>query len=302
MAEISLESLLEAQRDDYDGNFSHIEHVIACDEPPNATVRLHFVRADASGQPRFRELARLLARYITVYCVRAERRKDLRELERNEMFMQCRDLFMPIKNSGQVGELLIYFLLETVLHAPQALKKMPMTTNPNEERKGSDGVHLLWNEKASVLELVFAESKIWKSFSGALGDAFKSMESFHDSRTKQYEVNAFTSDFSNLNPELQKSVLSFIEGENVSRCRLAQACLIGFDWKEYECLCDGRRALFLEEFDARYRAWANGIRDSLNDRLKAFKHKHLRFEFFMLPFRDVDEFRAWFQEELSGRK
>ena len=32
-----------------------------------------------------------------------------------------------------------------------------------------------------------------------------------------------------------------------------------------------------------------------------FKHKHLRFEFFMLPFRDVD-FRAWFQEELTGRK
>jgi hypothetical protein len=210
VAEISLESLLEAQRADYDANFSHIEHEIACDEPPSATIRLHFVRCDASGEPRFRELARLLARYITLYCVRAERRKDLPELERNEMFMQCRDLFTPAKKSGQVGELLIYFLLETVLHAPQALKKMPMTTNPNEERKGSDGVHLLWNEQASVLELIFAESKIWKSFSGALADAFKSIESFHDSRTKQYEVNAFTSGFSNLNPELQEQVLSFI--------------------------------------------------------------------------------------------
>lgn len=302
MAEISLESLLEAQSADYDANFSHVEHVITCDEPPDATIRLHFVKMDGSGQPRFRELARLLARYITLYCVRAERRRDLPELERNEMFMQCRDLFMPTKNSGQVGELLIYFLLETVLHAPQALKKMPMTTNPNEERKGSDGVHLLWNEEASVLELIFAESKIWKSFSGALADAFESMERFHDSRTKRYEVNAVTSGFSNLSSELQEKVLSFIEGENVSRCRLAQACLIGFDWKEYECLCDGRRKDFIKEFDARYRAWAVGIRELLNDRLKTFKHKHLRFEFFMLPFRDVDEFRAWFQEELTGRK
>ena len=93
MAEISLESLLEVQRADYDASFSHIEHEIACDEPPSATIRLHFVRSDASGEPRFRELARLLARYITLYCVRAERRKDLPELERNEMFMQCRDLW-----------------------------------------------------------------------------------------------------------------------------------------------------------------------------------------------------------------
>jgi len=218
------------------------------------------------------------------------------------MFMQCRDLFTPTKNSGQVGELLIYFLLETVLHAPQALKKMPMTTNPNDERKGSDGVHLLWNERESVLELVFAESKIWKSFSGALADAFRSMEDFHDSRTKQYEVTAFTSGFSNLSSELQAQVLPFIEGENVSRCRSAQACLIGFDWKEYKCLSDTRRADFIAEFDTRYRAWADGIRDSLNKRLKAFKHKHLRFEFFMLLFQDVDEFRTWFQQELTGRK
>ena len=53
----SLESLIEAQRVDYDANFSHVEHEIVCEEPPSATIRLHFVKADASGEPRFRELA-----------------------------------------------------------------------------------------------------------------------------------------------------------------------------------------------------------------------------------------------------
>lgn len=302
MVQISLEGLLEAQRADYDANFSHIEHEIVCDKPPNATVRLHFIKPDASGEPRFRELSRLLAKYITFYCIKAERRRDLSELERNEMFMQARDLFRPAENSGQVGELLIYFLLETVLQAPQALKKMPMTTNPNEERKGSDGVHLLWDQSSGVLELMFAESKIWKSFSAALKDAFASMEKFHDSRTKQHEVNAFSSGFSNLDTELQKKVLSYIEGENATKCRLAQACLIGFNWDEYQCLNDKRRTSFIEDFEIRYRLWAAGIRDSLNGRLKAFKHKHLRFEFFMLPFKDVEIFRAWFQEALTGKQ
>ena len=297
-----LEKLIETQRGDYDANFSHIEHEIVCDEPPRTTIRLHFVRGDASGEPRFRQLARVLARYITHYCFKAERRKDLSELERNEMFMKARDLFRQTDNSGQVGELLVYFLLETVLRAPQALKKMPMTTNPKEERKGSDGVHIRWDEASDVLELIFAESKIWKSFSEALRDAFKSMDKFHDSRTKQHEISAFTSGFSNLDTTLQERVVSYIEGENTSKFRHTQACLIGFNWCEYECLNDERRAAFVAEFEERYRAWAVGMRDALNEKLKAFKHKHLRFEFFMLPFKDVESFRAWFVEELTGAK
>jgi HamA len=296
----SLEGLLEAQHSHYDANFSHVEHEITCDEPPNATIRLHFVKSDASGEPRFQELARLLARYITLYCFKAERRKDLLELERNEMFMQARDLFRSSENSGQAGELLVYFLLETVLNAPQALKKMLMTTNPREERKGSDGVHLRWIEEAGILEIIFAESKIWKSFPSALADAFASMEKFHDSRTRQHEINAFTSGFSNLDQQLQEKIVSYVEGENASNCRMAQACLIGFNWDEYECLTDGRRADFIKEFDDRYRIWATGIRDSLNAKLRAFKHKNLRFEFFMLPFKDVEAFRIWFREALGG--
>ena len=297
-----IDALLEGQRADYEANFAHIEHEVVCDDPPTASIRLHFVKSDASGEPRFRELARVLAKYITLYCFTAERRKDLSELDRNEMYMQARDLFRLASDSGQAGELLIYFLLETVLHAPQALKKMPMTTNPREERKGSDGVHIRWDEPTDILELIFAESKIWKSFSAALADAFKSMEAFHDARTKQYEVNIVTSGFSNLNTELQEKVASYIEGNNVSKFRLVHACLIGFNWSEYECLGDERRVSFIKEFEDRYRAWADGMRDSLNDKLKVFKHKHLRLEFFMLPFKDVEAFRAWFDQELTGKK
>jgi len=297
-----LDGLLEGLPADYEVNFSHVEHALVCDAPPQASIRLHFVRPDASGEPRFRELARTLAKYITLYAFTAERRKNLSELDRNEMYMRARDLFRRTADSGQVGELLIYFLLETVLHAPQVLKKMLLTTNPNEERKGSDGVHILWDESASVLELIFAESKIWKSFSAALAAAFKSMEDFHDARTRQHEINIVTLGFSNLNPDLQRKVASYIEGENVSQFRVAHACLIGFNWPEYECLSDERRACFIKEFEDRYRAWAASMRDSLNGRVKTFKHKHLRLEFFMLPFKDVEAFRLWFDQELTGKK
>jgi len=216
--------------------------------------------------------------------------------------MQARDLFRISNRSGQAGELLVYFLMETVLGAPQAIKKMPMTTNPKEERKGSDGVHLLWDGATGILEFMFAESKIWKSFSDALRDAFESMESFHDSRTKTHEVNAFTSGYSNLDPELQRRVLSYIEGPDSAKSRYAQACLIGFNWDEYEHLDDKRRSEFIKEFETRYRDWGTGMKKSLNAQLQNFKHKQLRLEFFMLPFKDVEAFRDWFYENLTGTK
>jgi Cap4 SAVED domain len=218
------------------------------------------------------------------------------------MYMKARDLFRLEAGTGQVGELLVYFLLETVLHAPQALKKMLMTSNPREERKGSDGVHLRWHEDTGVLELIFAESKLWKSFSDGLTAAFKSMDEFHDSRTKQLEINTVTAGFLSLSPELQTKVSSYIEGENASSFWESQACLIGFDWQEYRCLTDGRREKFVKEFENRYRNWMIARRDTLNLKLKNFKHKDLRFEFFILPFSDVEAFRNWFIEALTGHE
>jgi hypothetical protein len=295
-----LASLVEGQRRDYDAHFSHVKHQITL-APPSAALRLHYVRTDANGEPRFQELARLLARYITLYCFTAEKRKNLSQQDQNEMFMQARDLFRRAARSGQAGELLVYFLLETVLGAPQAIKKMAMTTNPKDERKGSDGVHLLWDDERDVLEVIFAESKIWKSFSDALRGAFESIDEFHSGRTKRHEINVVTSSYSSLNPKLQAAVKSYIEEENVSKCRFAQACLIGFEWEEYKCLRDSRREKFIVEFERRYLQWATKATNSINEKLGAFRHKHLRFEFFLLPFSNVEAFRLWFEQELTGK-
>ena len=76
-------------------------------------------------------------------------------------------------------------------------------------------------------------------------------------------------------------------------------CLIGYTWKEYECLKSSEKKKFLEDFDARYRAWALAeLKPRLDCELAAFGHSHLRFEFFFLPFTSVDNFRQLFLESL----
>jgi hypothetical protein len=118
-----IELLLEARQIDYDSHLAQVGNPHLCAGDIEASVRLHFVRPDGSGEPRFLELARMLVRYITMYCFDAQKRNDLSEVDRNALFVEARDLFRKSKSSGQVGEMLIYFFLEAVLKAPQALRE-----------------------------------------------------------------------------------------------------------------------------------------------------------------------------------
>jgi Cap4 SAVED domain len=297
-----LEKLLEVRERDYKLHLSEIPHSLVCESDIETVLRLHFIIPDGAGEPRLRELARMLVTYITNYCFDALKRRDLEESERNELFMQARDLFRDADYSGQAGEMLVYFLIESILKAPQALKKMPITTNTAEERKGSDGVHVRWDEKLAILDILFAESKIFQEFGKALTKAFKSIQDFHDAGgMKEHEMKLVTAHFKILDSDLQAKVISYIDGENAPKTRLTQVCLIGFDWSEYKCLDDSRRKAFTDEFEQRYTAWAQDAVKKIEEGMKPFLHKHLRFEFFLLPFKDVQVFRDHFDEALRGR-
>jgi hypothetical protein len=228
------------------------------------------------------------------------KRKELDENDRNALFVEARNLFRKSPKSGQVGEMLVYFLLEAVVRAPQALRKMSLTTNPGEERKGSDGVHIKWNSELNILEVYFSEAKIWSNFAAALKDAFKSIEEFHTNGMKQHELNLFSSHFKILDTELQAKILSYIEGENAPNTRVNHACLVGFDWDEYKSLDDLRRSAFIAEFEKRYAEWGQSALSKTESHLLTFPHKNLGFEFFFILFKDVQEFRDQFSAVLWG--
>ena len=96
---------------------------------------------------------------------------------------------------------------------------MLITTNPNDERKGSDGVHIRWSANEELLEVIFAEAKLYKDFGAALTNAFLSMTEFHNSATKDLEINYFLNSFSLLNAEQQNIVTSYVEGQNKGKCQ-----------------------------------------------------------------------------------
>lgn len=113
-----------------------------------------------------------------------------------------------LKNTGELGELLLYCFLEGHLNAPKILTKMEMKTSNSLYVNGSDGVHLL-NNGDGTYKLIFGESKLYKNISNALNEAFKSINSFIN------EVNSSGENKSGINYE--KDLIS----SNIENCELS---------------------------------------------------------------------------------
>lgn len=83
------------------------------------------------------------------------------------------------ENKGELGELLLYCLLESHLNAPKLLTKLELKTAANDYVKGADGVHLLQLDDKSY-QIVFGESKLYEDLEKGIRAAFDSIKDMID--------------------------------------------------------------------------------------------------------------------------
>ncbi|MBU2921140.1 DUF1837 domain-containing protein [Winogradskyella psychrotolerans] len=88
---------------------------------------------------------------------------------------------------GKYGELMLFALVEGVLECKMVAHKIKHLTNVNDEIKGSDGVFLgNYNENKAIL---FGESKIMQSMSGAIVDALESINRYHNNSERAHNID-----------------------------------------------------------------------------------------------------------------
>lgn len=126
-------------------------------------------------------LAEKLYEYIIDYCFSMQDRVEpLSSQQWLALAKQARSLFRHPKitddspdKTGEAGETLLFFLMEAIIGAPQLVAKMELKTNSNDEVKGSDGIHIKWNEKDKIVDFYFGESKLYQKISSAMDSALK---------------------------------------------------------------------------------------------------------------------------------
>ena len=206
----------------------------------NANVTLHFVRFDqTTKEPRFSLLAKALAKHVVNFCLSARTREEVKartayDEDEGELFMIARDYFRKLKDSGEVGELLLFFLLEAALGAPQVVCKMELKTNPNDEVKGADGIHVKWDDKDGHLDVFLGEAKLYQDIGAAMTKALESVKDIYDRNRLDEELHLVTADFKHLDENFQRRVTSWVNRETApDECHIIHSCLIGWDWSQY---------------------------------------------------------------------
>lgn len=252
---------------------------------------------------------------MTHYCYSAQKRSfttdtDDSEKERiiSELKDEARELFRKWKEeditddnqpkSGEVGEMILWLLMEVVLHAPQVVAKMDLKTNPKLEVFGSDGIHFKIDEE-ELLNIYFGEAKFYNDVSKALDSAFKSIEDFHDNAMHLHEYNLVTTQYKYLNNNQKDKIYDFITGEiKANEVKINHACLIGYDWDEYKKLDSGQRKEFISKFTDTYQEETVRLTKLVQKRFDKFSKKEFCFEVFFIPFKSVQELRTEFNSRL----
>lgn len=296
----NLSEYIECSRDRYDACLDCIETGLKIDGA-EVTLRFHHLRFDGNGQPKFQDLANCLADHLIEYCFSARRRGNpTHPHDYGKLHREARRLLRKFETGGESGELLLYFLMESILGAPQILAKMDLKTNRKIEVLGSDGIHMKWNDQDKCVDLFFGEAKLEQSVSSALDNAFASIERFHSEGSSELEFGLVTSHFKWSDEKVRQAVIEYVDRQKPGPdCRINHACLIGYDWSEYQKLGGLRQDALEMEFKDRYRAHAPNLMKKFSARYDGCALKHLRFEVFFLPFRTVQEFRDAFNRAVS---
>jgi len=291
---------LEVGKEKYDAFLDKVEHNL-CHEGVNATLRFKHLKFDGNGEPKFNDLANCLADYLIEYSFSIRRRGNPQKgHDFSKLRREAKDLLRKSDVSGEAGEILLYFLLETVLEAPQLVAKIDLKTNPNKEINGSDGIHMKYVDGKELLEIYFGEAKLEQNIYNALTHAFESLENFHESKLLEHELGIVTSHYKWADDKTKEAVINFLDRQSpVGECRYNHACLIGYDWNEYSKLSTDERESFINNFKSIYLKDISRIYNLFEKRYKGFKFKHYNLEVFFLPFKSVQEFRNAFLNAIS---
>lgn len=303
----SFQEMLSASRTNYDACIDDVQHGESC-TGARITTRFHHLKFDENGQLKTDALAKCLVNHAIDYAISSRHRPEKMTAQEAAKYMQeARKLFRVVaspdgttERAGDAGELLLYFLLEAVLEAPQVVAKVELKTNPALEVNGSDGIHMRWDPEDALVDIYFGESKMYASVSDALINAFKSIESFHANGMRAHEYAMVTKFFKGADDNVKDAVTQLLDtGMPGADARINHACLIGYNWSANDLPPNQAAAQIEAEYRRQFLADAPRLHRLLQTRLNDCQRTQYGFEVFFLPFDSVQAFRDAFDTAME---
>ncbi|MCU6209116.1 HamA C-terminal domain-containing protein [Enterobacter cloacae] len=195
---------------------------------------------------------------------------------------------------GELGELILFTILDVYLQAPRLLSKISLKTSSRMPVYGADSIHAQFIN--GDLRLYLGESKLYTSFSGAASTAVDSIKSAKDKYIQEFNLIDSHLDLPELDDESQEELIRILNPfENKNELNFIHSpCFIGF--ADSDLIKDAEND---EDFIQRYIHVAFG---HIDDYFKKIESQGLSINsttLFILPFSDIKKLVESFVSHLE---
>jgi hypothetical protein len=228
-------------------------------------------------------------------------RKQINELKREE---KLNDLISKSKkklrkhsvNDGELGEILLFCLLEAHLNAPKILTKLELKTAANDYVKGADGVHLLKLDEANY-QLILGESKLNSNISKGISEAFGSIDKLLKSQEKlDFEIDLVNSElvketYEEESYRILKKIIIPSAKEDETYLDYSFGIFLGFDIETTKDELKLKNKEFRDTIREKIKKKVLEAKNSLNKKLKSENYWGYEFYIYVIPFTDLKNIR-----------
>lgn len=206
-------------------------------------------------------------------------------------------------NEGELGEILLYCLLESHLNAPKILTKLEIKTAKNDYVKGADGVHLLKLSDTDY-QLIFGESKLNSNLQTGIYEAFNSLSKLLSEDKIKYEIGLVNSQLIKeaSNPEvydLLKRVIIPTAADDTINTDYSFGIFLGFDIEITEQELDMANSKFRTHMREKIKDHVQGVSKTINNQINKTEFRGYDFHIYIIPFSDLQTIRKQIIKELT---
>jgi len=255
---------------------------------------------------REEELLSFIFDNITTYSLTKEERDRLSP-ERADEIMKLGRLaiqrFVTQSTTGEVGEIILFHLLECWEGAVQIVNKMALKTSGGMPVFGLDALHFKIDNATKVLYL--GESKTGLKFSEVLKKSLDGTKEYYQKQKKEFDINLASANISEDIPEeTRKAIKEYLNPckEDLSDFKETHAIFLGFQTdflKEFETKYSGKELVekVIESYRTEIQEYLQQIELKFNDYPEL---KEKRFIFFVIPFKELKGLRERFSKAVQN--
>lgn len=313
MANLDKEGLHESIRADGDF-FNFVEIFHECDISPKIRGKFFLIKYTHS-ENREEEFCDFLLDNLITYALKKSEieeaytgtgeQKKIRASRFRKLYLQALRRYVQSSDKfkgGEIGELILFHILELVEHAVQITNKMSLKTSGKMHFHGADGVHFGIKENLKIL--YFGESKTGMKFSSVLYEAMESVNEFSKIKNKRREIElatGYSSDF--ITADMHEHIKKYLTSSTADLSDFTQtyAVLLAYDTQELRKL-EGKfhgPELF-EQVRSYYQSKIDEIVQTITGKHSEYPNLQNKFFiFYLVPFKDLTTVRETVLEEVK---